>query len=221
MNITNRIGIFAAILSIFFLSTAMAETRYVTDVLEITVRTGKSTDHKIIAMVESGQRVTVLQDDREWAFVRLADGKEGWVLTRYLTRSEPNQRVLERLQKKHETLTEQVSALTEENKFLKEENRVLKSDLDFQKDSLTEMSSDYQTLKEESAEYMDLKDSERQARSKMQELDAKVEVLEKEASRLRMQQNIRWFLAGSGVLLAGFVIGTISKRKRRRSSLLQ
>lgn len=221
MNITNRIGIFAGILSIFLLSTAMAETRYVTDVLEITVRTGKSTDHKIIAMIESGQRVNVLQDDREWAFVRLADGKEGWVLTRYLTRSEPNQRVLERLQKKHETLTEQVNALTEENKFLKEENRVLKSDLDFQKDSLNEMSSDYQTLKEESAEYMDLKDSERQARSRMQELDGKVEILEKEASRLRMQQNIRWFLAGSGVLLAGFVIGTISKRKRRRSSLLQ
>ncbi|MFO8084991.1 MAG: TIGR04211 family SH3 domain-containing protein [Desulfobacterales bacterium] len=213
-------GLLTALLFIFFFQTAMAETKYVTERMQITVRTGKSVQNKIIAMLDSGQRVNVLESDGDWSLVRLANGKEGWVLTRFLTYSEPNGIVLERLEKKHEVLKEQADILAEENKLLKAENQTLKSELVSNKESLEEMTKNYQTLEEESAEFIDLKAREEEARTKMQELDAKVEILETEASKSRMQQNIRWFLAGSGVLLAGFIIGTISKKKRRRSSLL-
>ncbi len=213
-------GLFVMIISMLFYQAALAETRYVAEIMQITLRTGKSLQNKIVAMLDSGQRVNVLASEGDWSLVRLADGKEGWVLTRFLTAEEPKKVVLERLQKQHETMKSRVDFLSDENKSLKEENHILKTELDSSKEALEEVTRNYQVLKEESAEFIDLKASEQEARAKMEELVDRVNVLESEASRLRMQQNIRWFLAGAGVLFAGFLIGTISRKKRRRSSLL-
>ena len=67
-------------------SAASAQPRYVSDRLEVTLRTGTSTQHSIIRMVPSGARVEVLETDGASGYsrVRAADGTEGWVLTRYL-----------------------------------------------------------------------------------------------------------------------------------------
>jgi uncharacterized membrane-anchored protein YhcB (DUF1043 family) len=37
---------------------------------------------------------------------------------------------------------------------------------------------------------------------------------------MELNYTIKWFLAGSGVLVLGIIIGFISRRPRRRSSLL-
>ena len=44
-------------------SAADAQTRYVSDRLEVTLRTGTSTQHSIIRMLTSGARVEVLETD--------------------------------------------------------------------------------------------------------------------------------------------------------------
>jgi SH3 domain protein len=74
-----------------------AKTMYVTDVLKVTLRTGPSTENKIIKIIESGQRLEVLKPGEQWSLVRLFDGKEGWILNRYLISSETSNIRLERL----------------------------------------------------------------------------------------------------------------------------
>ncbi|MBW2602141.1 MAG: SH3 domain-containing protein, partial [Deltaproteobacteria bacterium] len=71
--------------SCFFLAATVAygETKYVTDVFDVMVRTGPDLSHKIIAMPKSGTQIEILempdeQEDSEWANVRLPNGKEGW-----------------------------------------------------------------------------------------------------------------------------------------------
>ena len=171
-------------------------------------------------MLESGQRVRVVELHDDWSLVENSDGKQGWVLTRFLTDSEPKSSLLEKLRAKHESLSEQAKVLRQENETLKSENGVLKSELETNKKALEELSSSYKTLKAESAEFIELKTREQEARVKVDELSLKTEKLEKEASRLRTRQSIRWFVAGAGVLFVGFVIGLVSRSKRRRSSLL-
>ena len=67
-------------------STAMAETRYVSDRLEIQMRTGKGTQFRILRMLPSGTALEILEVDQEngYSRVRTPSGVEGWVLSRYL-----------------------------------------------------------------------------------------------------------------------------------------
>jgi SH3 domain protein len=220
MKIMNPIGLLLTLLVLVFSHTARAETKYVVEHIQVNARTGSSVEHKIVTMLESGQKVQVMEVDKDWSRIKLADGREGWILSRFLTSSEPRRLVLEKLQKKYNELNDQVHVLTEENKFLTEENQILKSELALNKEALDGITKNYQELKQDSSEFVELKTSEQEAILKLQEITSIAENLEKEASGLRNQQSIRWFLAGAGVLFLGFLIGLISKRKPRRSSLL-
>ncbi len=220
MKMTTSIRLLVTVLFLIFSQTALAETKYVIEHMQINARTGRSVEHKIVRMLESGQMVQVLEAESDWSRVKLSDGKEGWVLSRLLTSTEPRKLVLERLEKKHDELNDQLKVLLEENKLLNEENRILKSKLASNAEALDEMTKNYRDLKQDPSEFLRVKAAGQEAVSKVQELTSKGENLEREVSMLLNRQNIRWFLAGSGVLFLGFLIGSISKRKRRQSSLL-
>lgn len=79
---------------------AWAKTMYVTDSLEITLRGGTSTQHKILAMLRSDEEVEVLEDLGNWMKVQLKNGKEGYVLSRYLTSNIPKSFIISGLQKR-------------------------------------------------------------------------------------------------------------------------
>jgi SH3 domain protein len=219
MKIMNPIRLFIPLWFLIFSHTVQAETKYVVEHIQVNARTGSSVEHKIITLLESGQKVQVLGVDKDWSHIKLADGKEGWILSRFLTGEEPRKLVLDRLRKKYNDLNNQVNGSLEETRLLKEENQVLKSELILKTEALAEITKNYQDLKKDSSEFIQLKTIEQEAVLKLKELTSKTESLEKEVSDYRHQQNIRWFLAGSGVLFLGFLIGSISKRNRRRSSL--
>ena len=72
---------FIAILSF----SAHAQTRYVSDKLVITVRTGQGAQFQIIKTLESGDHVKVLETtDTGYTLIETTDGTEGWVRTQYL-----------------------------------------------------------------------------------------------------------------------------------------
>jgi SH3 domain protein len=197
-----------------------AETNYVTDSVKLTVRTGQGTDYKIIAVIESGQQVDVLQSGDEWSLVRLPDGKEGWVLSRYLTPEVTNNIKLQRLEEKYKHLMTQSAELVEENNKLKAENTSLSAAATGSEKELSQIRNEYESLKEGSAEFLSLKTQYEKTTAQLAERTQKLEKLEDQVSKLEFYHSIKWFLAGSGVLLLGFIIGFSAKRQRRRSSLL-
>src|SRR3569832_2533421 len=87
-------------------TTATAETRYVSDELEVTLRTGQSTQHQIERMVKSGTAVEVLATAANTGYtkVRTPSGAEGWVLSRYLMTSPRARPPLDELQRRRATL---------------------------------------------------------------------------------------------------------------------
>ena len=208
---------------VLFSTVVQAETMYVSDIIEITVRTGPGIDHKIIAMIKSGEKVEMLkpgESEKEWSLVRITNGKEGWVLSRFLKSNEPDGLVLDRLKKKYNVLKNQAGSLIEENNVYKKENKKLNSELKTNKEISDKIKSSYETLKNESAEFLELKSNYEKTSSKLIEQTKKADKLEDELTNLLLHQNIKWFLSGAGVLLLGFVIGFSTKRQRRRSSLL-
>ncbi|MDY6789658.1 MAG: TIGR04211 family SH3 domain-containing protein [Thermodesulfobacteriota bacterium] len=211
--------VFIGFVLIVFYNVAYADTMYVSDVLKLTVRDAKGMNGKIIAVIQSGQTVDMLQPEDEWALIRLDDGKEGWVLIRYLTSKITNNVKLKWLQKKHKTLTVQASSLIEENKKLKGENSKITTDLNEAQKKAEEIHVSYEALKTESADYIQLKSKYTKAAAQLAEYGKKYELLEKELTKLEFRRTIRWFLAGAGVLLLGFLIGFSAKRQRRRTIL--
>lgn len=198
----------------------LAETMYVTDVLKLTLRSGPSTEHKILSVVESGQQLELLEPGEDWSLVRAASGKEGYVLTRYLMPDPTHSVRLEQLQGKHKALMQQAATLLEENTRLKKENRELESNLDGNEKALKKLRVDYEKLKAGSAEYIELKEKYKTASGQLSEQTKRAEALDEELRSIEINQYIKWFLAGSGVLLVGFIVGYSARRQRRRPSLI-
>ena len=215
-----RFIIFIGVCMILFCSTVQAETMYVSDDIKITLRTGQGIDHKILAMIKPGQEVEVLQPDDEWTQVQLPNGIKGWVLTRFLTHNKPCHLELEVLKKKYETLSAQSAFLLKENRVYKEESKRLRTELSGSKEMLTAISESYDTLKKESADFLELKSKHELTSSQLTDLTKKGENLEEELSKLLSHRNIIWFLSGAGVLVLGILIGFSARRQRRKASLL-
>ena len=200
-------------------SLSQAETRYVTDVLRLRLRSEKGSDQNILGVVISGQAVDVIQIQDQWAQVRLPNGKEGWVLNRYLTARETKGIILENLQKRYDTLKRQTTGLIEDNNHLAKENKRLRAELNQLEITIKKVKESYENLKTEAADYLNLKNKNEQTVARLAESDQKLVKLKEEIERLETRQMIRWFLSGAGVLLFGVIIGFAAKRQRRRTSL--
>jgi len=110
--------------------------------------------------------------------------------------------------------------MQEKNSLLKAENKKLTTEFAVSRKELQKTSKDYEVLKTESKEFLQLQSKFKAASSKLAEQTKKAEKFEDELTKLLWNQNIKWFLSGAGVLILGFIIGFSAKRQRRRSSLL-
>ena len=220
MKILLKQIVFLGICVMCFCAVGFAETRYVTDLLKLPLRTGPSTEYKILDLVKSGQQLEVVEPGKDWSQVRLPNGKEGYVLNRYLVGQPTSAVQLAKLQSQYTSLRQQATTLIEENNRFKEENKTFKSSLSSNETALKKLETDYKELKAGAAEFLSLKKKYREVSTQLAEQTERANTLDKELSGLEMNQYIKWFLAGSGVLLVGFIIGFSAKRGRRRPSLM-
>lgn len=213
---------FVLILSFIILTSGMApaETMFVSDRLEITLRTGPGNNRKIIAMLKSDEALDVLETENEWSRVLLANGKEGWVITRFLTPDQPSRIALETLKQKHDQLLTEIDELRQAKTVLTSEKEKFSAELKQKNNHLAELSKAFETLKAESADFIQLQSDYKNSMTALKQQTQKALELDNEVEKLHWNQNVRWFLSGAGVLLLGFIIGFSTKRQRRRPSLL-
>src|SRR5688572_18171370 len=75
--------------SLVLCAAASAETAYVTDVLRLGIHATADTSDRAFDNLVSGTAVEVLERNPNFARVRLADGREGWVRATYLVTTAP------------------------------------------------------------------------------------------------------------------------------------
>ncbi len=211
---------FIAIMLVLLPAVVHAEKKYINDLLEITLRTGQGIDHKIIEIVKSGQVVEVLEPDDQWTKVRLLNGTEGWVVSRFLTSNKPNILSLKELQAKHKAIRIRAGSQLKEIAKLQEDNKELRSKLADSEKAHNDLSNSYETLKKESAEFLQLKSNYNKVTAQLAEQKQNAQKFEDELSKLAQRQIFRWIFTGAGILFLGFLIGFSGKRQRRRSFLL-
>jgi len=183
---------------------ALAGTVYVKGVMQITMRTDPGVENKVVAMVDSGDTLEILQRNDEWSRVRNAKGKEGWVLTRYLTSEMPVVLLFEGLKKKNAELSEALELLKAENLRLSATEP-----------KLQELEKSYSLLKNEAANFLDLKKRYDEVTMGFKEQQERISLLEKSLGK----EDIKWFMGGAGVLLLGIMLGMVARKKKRNSLL--
>ncbi len=215
-----KIGVPFVLCFLLMVVPAHSETMYVIDDIEVMVRTDPGARRKIVAMPTSGTRVEVLETKEGWSKVRLPDDEEGWMLSRYLSSGPPNKVIIASLKRENEALKQRVKTLNEENPRLKSERGDLQKALAKQTKTANVLSASYETLKKESSEFLALKASHEKVSKNLAARTQRQAELEEQVKDLQNTRTLQWFLAGAGVLFVGFIVGFMTRRPKRRPSLL-
>jgi SH3 domain protein len=214
---TGMLILFSLLLTVSFVG---AETKYVSEELTITLRTGPGADRKIISLIPIGRAVEVVTPGDEWTEVQLSNGKQGWALTRYLTNKEPASMTLARLQQQHIRIKNEYEALQKRSSQLSSEGKGLAGELTQTQKALSKLTSEYEALKNESKEFLALKAKYSKALKDSQEARDKANTLQDQYKELYSNELNKGLLIGGGMIVLGFIAGFILKRPKRRSPLL-
>ena len=201
-----------------------SERAYVTDTLRITLRTGPSTENKIIAFLSSGQLLDVMESGVDWSRVRVLENSEikneGWILTRYLIYRTPYKTQVDTLMNENRELKEKLAPLNEGINELQKQRENLSILYQQRQKELEKLKEEYNSLKEDSSEYLKLKAEVKATQSKLRSTENRAENLYTDNVALKNSQRNIWFATGALVLLCGLLIGFIVGRQaRKRKSL--
>jgi SH3 domain protein len=206
------------ILATLFAGQAMAETRYVSDTLEITMRSGKGTSYGIIRMLRSGTQLTVLEEDKKSGYtqVRTKSGKEGWVLTRFLMKTPAARDRLAAAEKKLAELELENRKLETAMTSLKEEKSKLSKNLGSLDSESRKVSQELAEIKRTASSALAIDSENKDLKSRVVGLERQLQTLQQENEGLKDRTARDWFMVGAAVVLLGIIVGLIIPRIRWR-----
>ncbi|RLA21692.1 MAG: TIGR04211 family SH3 domain-containing protein [Gammaproteobacteria bacterium] len=191
---------------------AFAEQQaFITDQLEVTMRTGQSSQHKIKRMLKSGKPVKVIEQNKETGYskVRLNNGSVGWVLTRQLV-----YKPVASLQLK--STLNNLSIIKTENKKIKEELSLLKGEAGNTANENKTLSAETEKLSHEldsiratAASAIQVAQEKELLQERVVNLEREMQTITRENQALQDSSAQDWFLIGGGVLFGGMLLGLL------------
>lgn len=225
--------IVAGLLALAMVTVASAETRYVADSLVITVRELPDGTSTRIKNIVTDTLFEVLEESGDYLKIRLQDGSEGYVKTRYTSTATPKPVLIERLTKENARLKKQYDDLTASlgeqeatsvtrQKELQSNLGDLKKELARQttantqlKSDLTKLDKEHTTLKNNADNVVQIVNKAEKFRAENERLLIEFESLQGENAMLLRTAVIKWVLTGAGILFIGWIMGKASRNKRR------
>jgi SH3 domain protein len=222
MSIRSVAQIACVLAGVFLAATAVqAQTVWVSDQFEITLRTGPSTTNAIELMLGSGTRLEVLERDADSGYsrVRTAAGTEGWVLTRYLMGEPPAREQLETLTSQLTDANSQGSSMTAQLQAIRTEQQNATRQIRELQTERDRLQSELEEVTRVSANVLSIDSQNKNLREQLADAEIKVGILEEENESLRSQEDRKWFIIGALVLSIGIIVGLVLPRiKFRRRS---
>lgn len=205
-------------LTLVVCANAIAETRYVSDRLEITMRSGKGTSYGINRMLRSGTPVEVLEMDKKSGYtrVRTRSGKEGWVLTRFLMKGQAARDLLASAEKNLAEIELENRKMETATATLKEEKNTLQKNLGRLQGESRSVSQELSEIKRTASSALAIDSENKDLKSRVVSLERELQTLQQENEGLRNRTARDWFMVGAAVVLLGIIVGLIIPRIRFR-----
>jgi len=196
---------------------------WITDKLEVQLRSGPGNQHKIVKSLPAGTELGIIDGTETNGYTHvtlLETGEEGWVSTRYLSMTPISRSQIEESTKK-------LAALYDENQRLKAELASVRSDKETAEKTNQELaaesarqSSEVTAIRQASANVLQIQTERDQLTQEKVTLESQLETLKRENQALDSSNKQDWFLIGAGVLFFGIVLGWVLPRLswRKKSS---
>jgi len=197
---------------------AAAETRYISDRLEITMRSGKGTKFGITRMLRSGTPVEVLDIDKASGYsqIRTKSGKEGWVLSRFLMRGRAARDQLTTAEKNLAELELANNKMMANIKTLTQEKKLLEASLSDLDGESRNVNQELAEIKRTASSALALNTENKNLKGRVVSLEREMQTLNQENESLKDRTARDWFMVGAAVILLGIITGLIIPRIRFR-----
>ena len=191
---------------------------YITDELDLPIRSDKNFGNNIIRLLPSGTELSLLQSTEDgWAQIKF-DDTIGWIKSFYLSPDPSSREKLKKLTRSYNANKLLISKLSEEKESLEKQLQSLKEE----NTDLLVQSSKSQAEKEHIEQiYQDALKLEHQNDKLTQEklqLKAELQLSENNTQIQKDTSSRNWFIVGAIVLffgmMIGFIIPNLLKRKR-------
>lgn len=180
--------------------------RYVDDQLTVEVRAGQGNEYRIIEYVRTGDKVTILNEDGDYALVRTPKGTDGWIRTQYLKSQPAAQDLLTiarnevgNLRQSNTKLQTQVQELSGRLNNVTQTSQQLDN-------SKEKLEAELAQIKTVSANAINLNTENQRLALENQELSNKLDVLTADNQRLTDQLKNDQFMNGAWAVLLGVII---------------
>ena len=201
---------------VFFLlhlatASAYAKTVYVTNNLDLPIRSTESAKSKIVSLVPIGTAVEVLNENSKTGFshIQLKNGTQGYIATSN-TVPEPPSRA------QPGTVAANLSSLQTENNFLKEELTKIKASIAPDTPLEQSLAVERDRLDRELTELKRTAANQIQLKNERDALQEEIVNIKREHEQLKLENNALkdgakqdWFLYGGMLSLAGVLLGFI------------
>jgi len=201
---------------------AQAETVYVADDQNLSLRDAASINAKVLKTLPTGTPLTLIdkQSKSEFIHVRLIDGTEGYIKARYINKQPPA------LDPK-DTSSKNMALLQSDNASLRTELNALKDSLtpgtSLEKSLATErdqLARELNELKKTAASSFQIKNERDELQERVVNVERDLQQFKLENQALKDTASQDWFLYGGVLSLAGVLLGFILPKLgwRRKSS---
>jgi SH3 domain protein len=215
------------ILSSFFIlllifETAEATTVYVTDNLNLSLRSEENNHSKVLKLLSTGTPLTVLNENTASGYlhVRLNDGMEGYIPIRNTMKELPGRFQLETVSKNMLALQSENATLKAELSTLRESitpGTPLEQSLSTERDQL---SRELNELKKASSNVIQLKNERDELQERVVNVERDLQQFKLENQALKDTTKQDWFLYGGLLSLFSVILGVVLPKIgwRRKSS---
>jgi SH3 domain protein len=225
MTLRKTISVFLFIFVIILTATiksVFADTRYVSDELIISVRDGQNQDDNVLGNIRTGTAIDVLEEKGRYLRIKTEDGLEGWVQAQYIISEKPNARIIEDLRNELNEQDALSDNLLANKKIYEIRIRELEQELNINqkntakvKSELIELNKKYKKLLSNSENTDELIKKLEKSKQLDSKLKADISNLKKDSQNPLKSSIIQPFLAGAGVLIVGFILGGLARRRKR------
>lgn len=206
-----RIALSFLILLLLCCSVWAADVRYVSDQLILTIRDQPADKAATLGTLRTGDKLEILADLKEFLHIRTESGVEGYVRSQYISDELPKTEVIKQLKMDIAALQDQIDQL---NSALEQKEGGVVQNEETAKE-LARVKAQYEALQLDAGNIVQITRERDQLRQENSDLTGRLQILSEQSNVDLRTEGIQWFIAGACVLFFGWLLGKLSRRKKR------